>query len=131
MRPISRTATLFLLLLPAIAVGAEKPEPGEVLISLSTWQALRQELARLEASKVPPIAFAVERRALHGTFDRGVLKGDIEAQVVSYQAELAVPIIDAKASLAEVEVDGKPAVAIRNGDLYDVQIGEAGTHRIK
>jgi hypothetical protein len=105
---------------------------GEVTVSLSTWRALEQQLEALKQKKPPPAPFAIATRAIDLRFERGVLTGQLVAAIdVFSEGEVEVPLIDATASLSEVDVDGKRAVAIRSGASYVVLLDRPGRHQVR
>jgi hypothetical protein len=107
-----------------LGLSTPPPHDGEVSVSLPTWREMQEEKARLLSPAPAPRAYAIARREVNARFDRGVLRGEIEIEVETFEGrtETAVPVIDAEASLTDVKVDGDHAVALRDGAFYAVMV---------
>src|SRR5262245_46954634 len=125
--------SLALLALALASQHSSKPSSGEVTMSLSTWNALQQQLQQLKTETPPPLAFLIVDRTIDASFDRGVLSGELEMRVEMLDKErpFLVPLIDAGASLSEVSVDGQRAVAIAGAPFYSVLIEGSGQHKVR
>lgn len=128
-RRIKTSALLCCALWPGLAQA--QPSAGQVEVDLSKWEAIHQEIARLQKEDPPPKTHALVARSVQVEFDRGVLRGRLRVEVQTYQAPVQVPLLDAEASLFEVKLDGARAVAIRSGSFYTVRLEQPGTHRIE
>lgn len=108
-------------------------DKGEAVLSLETWTRLQEQLRVLKTEAAPPIPYLIVDRRIAAGFDRGVFSGDLEVriEVLASDRPLLVPLIDATASLSEVEVDGQRAVAIASGQFYSVLIEGSGQHRAR
>lgn len=108
-------------------------DQGQAVISLDTWVRLQDQLRDLKTEAAPPIPYLIVDRRISAGFDRGVFSGELEVriEVLAPDRGLLVPLIDATASLSEVEVDGQRAVAIASGQFYSVLIEGPGQHRAR
>jgi hypothetical protein len=122
-----------LLLTTMLSSFAAAAQPaGEVRLTLEEWQALQRQIEELERKTPPPWPLAYETRSIDVRFDRGVLRGRSSMRVqVLADEPVMVPVIGAEASLYEVKIDGKKAVAVPIGAHYAVPIGERGFHTIE
>jgi hypothetical protein len=111
---------------------AQAQPPGEVRLGLDEWQLLLEQIRALEQKPLPPAQMAFGTRTLDARFDRGVLRGRVVTTVEVFSDQVVmVPVIDGEASLAEVKVGGKKAVAVRNGAYYSIPIRGPGMHAIE
>ena len=121
--------TIGALLWSTIATAQPVP-PGQVKVNLAEWEALQKEIKRLQTKKPPPRNFSMLARSVEVDFDKGVLRGRLKLSVQTYQAPVQVPLIDVEASLSQVQLDGRRAVALRSGSFYTVRLEKPGTHEL-
>ena len=102
---------------------------GEVSMPLADWRQIEDEIARLQEPPPPPVGFALASRTVIAAFSRGVLTGSLDVDIVVYDdKQVLVPLLDETASLTEVLVDGKRAVALREGNQSGVVVTGVGRH---
>ncbi|MDP2344903.1 MAG: LysM domain-containing protein [Deltaproteobacteria bacterium] len=102
---------------------------AQVTLPLADWRALGDQIDQLETPPAPPVPFALASRSVIASFSRGVLTGSLDVDIVSYDdKQVLVPLIDDAASLSEVLVDGKRAVALREGERAGVMVTGVGRH---
>lgn len=104
---------------------------GGVSLPLERWEAM---LAAAEAAAVPP-APPVEvlhlDRSIEGHFVRGVFTGSLRLRLRVPAGPVRVPVLDAAASIAAVELDGRPTSLLPQDGAYTVGIASPGDHLVR
>ncbi|MBK8010405.1 MAG: LysM peptidoglycan-binding domain-containing protein [Deltaproteobacteria bacterium] len=114
---------------PLCAAPPASSHAGEVTISLDRWAAIQREILERSQPPTPPADFAITQRSIEATFDRGLIRGRIIVDFEAFDANVAVPLLGADASLEKIDVDGQPSPAPRDGQYYRVRVAQAGFHR--
>jgi hypothetical protein len=126
---------------PAVAmaaVGGAGPEvpTGRVHLSVALWSRLSAAVQQPPPLTPPPVGYGVVERRVAGAFDKGLLRGTLTLRFeVLATGEpgggavaVAVPLLEAGASLAEVRLDGAEASPVREGGLYVLRVSTPGAH---
>ncbi|MDI1436613.1 LysM peptidoglycan-binding domain-containing protein [Polyangium sorediatum] len=125
---------LFVLGLGAFAAAAPpeaKESKGTVTLPLSRWRALEDDL---DAPAPPhPAAEGVSwvARRIEGRFRKGLWTGRLVARFdVLPGGPVRVPVLDHRAVLGEVTLDGEPAALLEDGERYALPLDRAGRHEL-
>ena len=127
-------ALVFAVRAAAAPPGGAAPEArGKVTLPLSRWQALHDALGAAEprdpARDAGPALWIARR--VEGRFHKGLWSGRLTSRFeVAAGGHVRVPIIDARATVGEATLDGKPASLLREGEMYTAGIDRAGRHEL-
>ncbi len=120
-------------MLPALALllWSVPPEPGHVKVPVATWEAMQRELAAAAAVPEPDVRVAALGRRISGRFDKGLLRATLTTRFeVLADGHVRVPVIDGRASLGEVRLDGKRTSLLLEGGMYTVGLEAKGAHEL-
>jgi hypothetical protein len=113
--------------LVALLVLSSPPEPGHVRVPVATWEAIHAELAAAARPAEPDLRVAVIDRQLRGRFDKGLLRATLRTRVVVLgDGHARVPIVDGRASVGEVRLDGRRTSLLLEDGMYTVGIEPSG-----
>ncbi|MBN2359507.1 MAG: LysM peptidoglycan-binding domain-containing protein [Deltaproteobacteria bacterium] len=117
------------LSVPALALAAD----GKVRLPLETWQEMRDQLEANAKKPVPGVAVCPIERRIDGVFRKGLYSATLVArfEVLDDRGHVRVPVLDARAALGEVLLDGKPTSLLREGDLYTLGVDQPGGHEVR
>lgn len=105
-----------LALWPATAVAM--PPTNRVSVDLATYEALQAELRHLRKPPNAPRTFAFVGRTVEASFEQGVIRGRLVAEVeVLSDDPVDIPLLARSASLESVRINGQPSVALRDRPL--------------
>lgn len=105
---------------------------GEVKVPVDRWDRLETEANPKPPESLPSVASAALDRTISGRFRKGLFTGTLSARfVVLGQGHVRVPVIDGRASLGSVTLDGKRTSLRLDGDMYTVGVDGAGKHELK
>lgn len=115
----------------ALLLWTLPPEPGHVRVPVSTWEAMNAELAAAARPSEPEVRVAVLGRRISGHFDKGLLKAQVATRFeVLAEGHVRVPVIDGRASLGEVRLDGKRTSLLLEDGMYTVGLEARGAHEL-
>lgn len=121
---------MFLALALSVALAQDD---GKVTLPLTRWEEMLDEAEKAEEQPIAPVPFLQIDRSIEGSFRRGVFTGTLVTRVFvppGYE-ESRVPLLDADASIARVELDGRMTSLLPEGGNYTVAVGSPGTHTIR
>lgn len=111
----------------ALLLLSVPPEPGHVRVPVATWEAMNAELAAAARPAEPDLRVAVIDRQLRGRFDKGLLRSTLRTRVVVLgEGHARVPIVDGRASVGEVRLDGQRTSLLLEDGMYTVGIEPRG-----
>ena len=117
------------LCLPASAIAAD----GVVKVPLQEWERMLDTAAASAERPPAPVPVLQVDRSIEGTFRKGVFTGTLLTRIwiPVGGGDLRVPILDATASIASVQLNGKTTSLLPEGGFYTVAIDEPGIHSIR
>ncbi|MFZ5475417.1 MAG: LysM peptidoglycan-binding domain-containing protein, partial [Myxococcota bacterium] len=117
-----------MLLLPAVLA-----DPGTAKLPLAQWVELVDAADAADDRPAPPVPWLQVDRVLTGTFRRGVLEGTLvtRVRVPADAPDLRIPVLDAGASIASVELDGRTTSLSPEDGAYTVAVGSPGDHVVR
>lgn len=120
---------MWTLFLAPFAMAAD----GTVTMPLPDWVALQEALSAEAAVSAPPEPVLFQDRTVEGSLRRGVFSGTLSSrfEVPAGAAPLRVPVLDAAASVASVELDGRRTSLLEEGGLYTVAVDSPGVHSLR
>ncbi|MBI2374437.1 MAG: LysM peptidoglycan-binding domain-containing protein [Deltaproteobacteria bacterium] len=118
-----------ILLLTLLSVPDGSPH---VILPVQAWDMLR-DAGREPEPPSPPVAVAAIDRALSGAFERGLFRAALIArfEVLGDAGHVRVPLVDSRASLGTVTLDGKKTSVLRDGELYTIGVDSPGRHEAR
>ncbi len=130
-RPIALVLAALTVLVALTAPA--RAQDGTVTIPLDRWEGLLDAVDAAAARPPPPVPVLQVDRVVDGAYRRGVFTGTLSTRFVvpPGQSDLRVPILDASASIASVELDGRTTSLLPEGGFYTAAIDTPGPHTLK
>jgi len=129
--PFSRSSNSVIGVLSLVLLTVPTPESGHVTLPVATWAAMQREIADAAKTAKPDVPVAALGRSLDGRFDKGLLRATLTSRFdVLGEGHVRVPIVDGRASLGNVELDGKRTSLLLEGGMYTVGIDTPGPHTL-
>lgn len=118
-----------LIALVCLAVAQD----GTVSLPLERWESMLDEVASADVRSTAPVSVLQIDRSIEGSFRRGVFSGTLVTRfhVPAGFEQLRIPVLDAGASVASVELDGRVTSLLPEGGSYTVGVGAPGDHTVK
>lgn len=109
------------------------PPGGEIKVPLARYESMLQVLEAREKPELPDVSWGVVERRIEGRFEKGLFRGVLttEIEVLGARGHQRLPVIDARASLGRVELDGRRTSLLAEGGLYTAGIDGPGRHRLR
>lgn len=108
-------------------------QDGSVSLPLGQWEGMLDEAASADVRSTAPVAVLQLDRSIEGSFRRGVFTGTLITRfhVPAGFEQLRVPVLDAGASVASVELDGRTTSLLPENGSYTVGVGAPGDHTVR
>lgn len=123
-----------LLLLSALALAPPaSADDGKVTLPLDSWQELLDRVDETDDPTLAPVPVLQVDRSVEGAFRRGVFTGTLVTRisVPPGARDLRVPVLDATASIAAVQLDGRTTSLLPESGSYTVAIDAPGLHTVR
>jgi hypothetical protein len=120
-------------MLVSLLAGLANAQDGLVTLPLERWEQMLDAGAAAGERPAPPVPVLQVERSIEGSFRRGVFTGTLvtRVRVPAGVDDLRVPVLDAGASIARVELDGRSTSLLPEEGAYTVGLDTPGDHVIR
>ncbi|MFO0725759.1 MAG: LysM peptidoglycan-binding domain-containing protein [Myxococcota bacterium] len=119
-------------LILSLALTTLPGSEGEVKVPVERWDRLETDANPKPPVGPPSVSSAALDRSISGRFRKGLFSGNLTQRfVVLAEGHVRVPVIDGRASLGSVTLDGKRTSLRLDGDMYTVGVDGPGRHELK